>query len=669
MNISQYFSKAIAFAQSTRSRFASVIIGSAEWRNTVITAALEMINGRAVQLGGTPVSGFDFYKSEKGHLLLGQECHLLYIDLSENYNANAINAALGIVIGGGIVLFRGPVDIQSNYANQWLDTALKNLNILDEVCTLPCVGDYTFSAEDPYKEQKYVIDEIISVKRRRAHRPLVITADRGRGKTSALGYAAVTLLSQPSCSIVVTAPRWESVKGLFSIVENQLINCEHSERYTLRYNDSVLRFVAPDALDSYHSSTDILFVDEASSLPLPYLFKFSDSFARVVFSTTVNGYEGCGRGFSLKFLAWLQEHKPHYRELKMTQPIRWAKNDALEIWVNESFLLSQPVRKDFKFDVNDVLNYGKLKHFTQKELIENKSLLEDIFHILVDAHYQTSPNDLIHLLSDPSVSVFAFVYDDCPIGCVTVVNESALSAELAQQVRAGTRRPKGALTPITFLNQIGISDGASVDWFRIMRIALLPELQGKGIGSHILSLLSSILGSHFISTSFGVTSELAKFWMNNNFVPVKIGSHKDQASGCYSLLMIHQNSLSEQWAELAYQHFKYLFPRLLNRELRELDVETSMQLLLSGACQNFPLVPYDLIRNYAFGGSNYESVSVWLELLFLSIDSEKRSILGDIFILKVLKNYTWTECAKLKNLSGKKAVESRLKENLRLLLE
>lgn len=671
VDIVDFFRKAISFAHSNNFRYPLVIRDDAVWKNNVLLSALSVVEGRSVQLGGKPVTGYEYYKAGQGNLLLGQECRLLYIDLSEDYNANSINAALGTVIGGGIVLFSCPQNIPDNFANQWLIQALSEIDSIDETSSLPSL--YLSQAmpviEDIFSEQKLVVEEVVAVKRRRANRPLVITADRGRGKTTALGLAAARLLSESTCSLVVTAPRWESVKGLFSAVISSLGIQNHFHSYTIQYNDSLLRFVAPDALESCLGDTDILFVDEASSLPLATLFSLCDSFPRVVFSTTVHGYEGCGRGFSLKFIAWLNAHYPLYRQLTMIQPMRWAQNDPVEEWANNTFLLSPPLREDFHCSAVDVISDSQLLLHTPEQLINDKQLLSEIFHILVDAHYQTSPNDLMHLLSDPLVSILSLVYENRVLGCVTVVAEPPLPNELIQDVSLGKRRPKGYLTPISFLNQIGVKAGASVSWYRIMRIALLPELQKQGIGSYLLSSVSSVLGSQYISTSFGATAELTRFWMRNNFVPVKIGSHKDQASGCYSLLMIYQSCSVNEWANLAYNYFKFSFPRLLNRELKQLDLVTSCQLLLIGPCDIQIQIPYELIKNYALGGSNYESVSVWLEEFYFSLESAQRNILGNVFLLKVLKNCSWSECSVLLNLSGKKEVEALLREKLKSIYD
>ena len=64
-------------------------------------------------------------------------------------------------------------------------------------------------------DQQRAIEAIVRTGRGRRRRPLVITADRGRGKSAALGMAAVALLQQGRQHVVVTAPSAKAVETLF----------------------------------------------------------------------------------------------------------------------------------------------------------------------------------------------------------------------------------------------------------------------------------------------------------------------------------------------------------------------------------------------------------------------------------------------------------------------
>lgn len=60
-------------------------------------------------------------------------------------------------------------------------------------------------------------------------------------------------------------------------------------------------FMAPDALLASGARADWLVVDEAAAIPAPLLLQLVSRFPRILLTTTVQGYEGTGRGFLLSF--------------------------------------------------------------------------------------------------------------------------------------------------------------------------------------------------------------------------------------------------------------------------------------------------------------------------------------------------------------------------------
>lgn len=171
-------------------------------------------------------------------------------------------------------------------------------------------------------------------------RPLILTADRGRGKSSTLGIAAAQLLAERhGFNIIVTAPSVKAVEPVFSHASQGLESCEVINATHIRHQGGSLRFVAADELLKSKPDCDLLFVDEAAAIPIPMLKSMVDIYHRMIFSTTVHGYEGSGRGFGIKFESWLSEHRPGWKGFKLEQPIRWNNNDPLEAWLFDCFLL------------------------------------------------------------------------------------------------------------------------------------------------------------------------------------------------------------------------------------------------------------------------------------------------------------------------------------------
>ena len=91
------------------------------------------------------------------------------------------------------------------------------------------------------------------------------------------------------------------------------------------------RFMAPDALLSSSETADWLIVDEAAAIPAPLLHQLVARFPRTLLTTTVQGYEGTGRGFLLKFCARF----PIFDAMSCNNPcagrrdVRWSKLSAM----------------------------------------------------------------------------------------------------------------------------------------------------------------------------------------------------------------------------------------------------------------------------------------------------------------------------------------------------
>ena len=71
-------------------------------------------------------------------------------------------------------------------------------------------------------EQKALVEALVRFGLGRRRRPLVVTADRGRGKSAALGMAAAQLLLQGRQQVLVTAPSVDNVQTLFRHAASEL---------------------------------------------------------------------------------------------------------------------------------------------------------------------------------------------------------------------------------------------------------------------------------------------------------------------------------------------------------------------------------------------------------------------------------------------------------------
>ncbi len=656
------FSSLRQIAAQQKYRYGVVLEGQELWNKQVCQRWIASLPSSTVfQLGGEPLSTTRYATFKQGQQLLGQECELLICDFSDGWDANSFSAALGTVVGGGIVVILGFSADVDNHADQWMQRALKQLISLSENSSFELPSVCCESSEIDFSQQQLAIENIVRVVEGHRKRPLVLTADRGRGKSSSLGLAAAKLMKQRDINILVTAPNLSAVKPVFQFAEHSLDDAI-VKRGCVETPSSSLRFIAPDELLLQRPECDLLLVDEAASIPLPMLEAMVENYHRTVFSSTINGYEGCGRGFTLKFQHWLKSVRSGCRFQNISQPIRWNLGDPLEAWHRDSFLL------DFDFEsIEQNINTSNIEYRSvdKDELVAKPELTHHIFSLLVNAHYQTSPNDLFHLLSDPSINVHIATGGGRVVACILSVAEGKLDDDLIEAIQNGERRPRGHLTPVTLANQLGIAIAAKQSSTRIMRIAVHPDLQNMGVGAHFVDWFIGQHACDYVSTCFGATASLVKFWQMCGFQAVKIGSQRDQSSGCYSLVMVKGEAL--EWLVGATTHFFTHFVHELSDSLKLIEFDLVKVLLAQSQFSN-PSLPLQLLEQYSCGGANYESIAVWLHQFLLSLPSDHFNHVSDLMMGKVLLRMSWTQCAHQFHLTGRKQIENTMKRELAVLM-
>lgn len=158
-----------------------------------------------------------------------------------------------------------------------------------------------------------------------------------------------------------------------------------------------------------------------------------------------------------------------------------------------------------------------------------------VYELLCAAHYRTSPLDLRRMMDAPGQH-FAVAHAGVDIaGALWLVEEGGLPPELSRAVWAGFRRPRGNLVAQSLAAHGGSPLAATLKGRRISRIAVHPHRQREGIGER---LIRSASGEDYLSVSFGYTDELWRFWQQCGFVLVRMGSHREASSGCYTAMAI-----------------------------------------------------------------------------------------------------------------------------------
>ena len=679
-------------AQHNDHRYGVVFDGDFDWQNSAVTTFLQDANSQTVfQIGGTSFEGAIYAPVKKGQQLLGRECQVLVCDFREQFDANGFSAALGSLVGGGLLLVLPPkVDDSKNsesFGQRWLKLHFDKLlsvsqsdeqaGVIEAVNSLPQkLNDDNFT--DRFEQQKTAIELVKKVVTGHRKRPLILTADRGRGKSSTLGIAAAQLLAErQGLNIIVTAPSLKAIEPVFSHALQRLDTCEVINATHIVYQGGSLRFVAPDELLKSKPDCDLLLVDEAAAIPIPMLKSMVGSYHRMVFSTTVHGYEGSGRGFGIKFEAWLAEHRPGWKGYKLEQPIRWSNNDPLERWLFDCFLLgddfcpSEPSVDESEELPDGALNQLSLVELSKADSLVNPQKLLQCFSLLVDAHYQTSPNDLMQFLNNPAIHLFAAWQQDECLGCMLVTEEGGLDQELIAQVQVGKRRPQGHLAPVLLANQLGSVEAATSRCLRVMRIAVSIRRQGLGIGRWMLERLSEEAvqteQADYLATSFGATSELISFWNSSEFEAVHIGHQRDQASGCHSVLMVKAlNSSPQSWLKQIQNHFERSFCFLVSGSLASLETDM-VRVLLPNSVQAVSEFEIQLVRSYVNGGNSYDAISFSVLNLILLSNAREASI-SDLLLAKVVQQKEWVACIEQFNLVGRKQAEVQFRQDVDFLL-
>ncbi|SEA83899.1 GNAT family N-acetyltransferase [Alkalimonas amylolytica] len=530
------------------------------------------------------------------HKHLGTECDWLIINAEQGFPADLVAAVSGSIKAGGLWLLLMPEPEQwikqpnSDHRHLLpypLDAAKHQGDFLrffyhrlqqcslawltpDEVLQAPSFSAAKASepAPAPYAstEQQAAVAAIHKVALGHRKRPLVLTAHRGRGKSAALGLAAAEL-AQHDKQILLTAPN-ESAAAICQ---------QHFAAHTGTKQQALLRFLPIDVLLKQQPHADVVLVDEAAAIPTPLLQQLVQAYPRVVFATTEHGYEGTGRGFQLRFQAYLQQHFTGYKQLQLKQPIRYADGDPLEHLLFHSLLLNLSEQDPVWDGAIDALQLLKL---SSGQLLKQPELLQSLFHLLSLAHYQTRVDDLAALLDNSQLEMFALLQDDDLLACALISLEGELPELLSKEILLGKRRVQGHLLAQSLAFHLQQPELTQQPMARIQRIVVHPTLQGQGLGTELLNRICAHYqqAERLIGTSFAVSTQVLRFWLKAGFVPVRLGIKADQASGEHSLLMLQQSDKHHsrlQQLESSFRHQLYdqipaFYPELSPALLKQL---------------------------------------------------------------------------------------------------
>lgn len=641
--------------------------------------------------------------------MLGSENALIIF--SDSYlTVDAFAALSGTLIAGGIFIlvipdiekqrqeslfFKRLLSILNANPNHFFiaqsqgELSWKNFNVVEPAGArnkdnypLACITAEQFSAVQ-------AIHKVVTGHRKR---PLVLTADRGRGKSSALAIACAELMKsnqENDFHIVITAPDKQALTVFFLQLAKSLPTVEKHQNNVI-FGRSSLSFIAIDQLIKHSVNANLVMVDEAAAIPVYLLEQLLIKNHRMVFSSTVHGYEGAGRGFTLKFQKTLKRLCPQWKKFHINQPIRWGEHDPLEKLIFDVCLLNAELPMLSVTQLQGLLTHQPdtnsdlflFRVIDAKTLASDEALLQQVFAVLVTAHYQTKPSDLQLLMDNPQVKLaclFSNNEKEALIAVALLMNEGASNGVCAEDIVAIKRskqRLRNQFLPQSLLSHCSVEEAFDFNYLRIMRIAVHPEIQQQGIGSYFVAqveLFAKKQGIDFVGSSFGANHDLLSFWLKASYKTVRIGFTKDKASGEHSALMIKGfNSAAKLLEKKLSIAFYRSFDYLLLEEYQSLSTEI-VHLLLSqqeSECLT-ALSAIDLANVAAFslGERLYSSCAyslyLWLKHDLLSSklmcnkNTEKNVL---IIIARLIQKYSCEKVCQQHGLTGKKMLNQQMKD-------
>ncbi|MCU7555092.1 GNAT family N-acetyltransferase [Alteromonas sp. ASW11-19] len=494
--------------------------------------------------------------------LLGSEYNIAVFDATGPFRPSALLALAGTIKRSGrLLILAPPLDawptdpavLDTHFLSHgWTLTNSKYLQyVIAQAQQDPDLGIYShkltlpgsleapalISADPPFatSDQARAYAQFFADKEG-AH-SAIITAPRGRGKSALLGQLAARLMAE-GASVLLTSAAKEAVTPVFrhlarakNVHLTAPLICRHEE------TGACLRWVAPDNPELLTRNPNWVFVDEAAALPLPQLRAITEHATRCVLTTTLDGYEGSGQGFVQRFVPAFLSDRADARHYTLTQPVRWADNDPVERFLNCTLLFDQ--HSPAPTCPADELTYRWCR-FDQLA----PSSLAQVMQLLMVAHYQTTPDDLMRLIDAPDVLVAIVCSADEKhiIGALIINREGGRRLQdLAAHIATGQRRVKGHLGAQRLTLLMADPQLARLRYWRVNRIAVRTEYRQQKVGSKLLAFVSEEARHQHIdaiTSSFGFTSPLMAFWASNAFIQVHHGVKTDKASGRQSALVV-----------------------------------------------------------------------------------------------------------------------------------
>ncbi|GCC31718.1 RNA cytidine acetyltransferase [Chiloscyllium punctatum] len=336
-------------------------------------------------------------------------------------------------------------------------------------------------------------------------------------------------------------------------------------------------------------------------------------------------------------------------EVSLHEAIRYAPGDLVEKWLNDLLCLdclniSRIISGYPLPELCDLYYVNRDTLFCYHKASE--TFLHRLMSLSVASHYKNSPNDLQILSDAPAHHLFCLLPPVQPtqnsLPEVLAVIQVALEGEISHQsVMNSLSRGKkafGDLIPWIVSEQFQDPDFGSLSGGRIVRIAVHPDCQRMGYGSRAMQLLQmyyegkfpcleeqeshkpteiTTVGSEavglldevlaprkdlpplllklserppekldYLGVSYGLTSQLLKFWKKAGYVPVYLRQTSNELTGEHSCIMLKRlnaeedvESTEENWLFAFWSDFRRRFLSLLSFQFSSFPPSVAQNIL------------------------------------------------------------------------------------------
>ncbi|MAF17824.1 MAG: hypothetical protein CMH96_00210 [Oceanospirillaceae bacterium] len=538
------------------------------------------VSGISVNIPELGLDGIADIQPQQAKQYLGRSHNILIYQAIDEFNINSFCALCGTLVAGGLAIIIVPdqqaweqcIDkqakgygynqekITSPFRSWWqgiwdnhhgvmiLSAQAQSEAEIQTYQSLPAIDQFKVDKNLRLKPDQDAVVKAVTNLVSKEQTVFCLSGARGRGKTVALA-AALSQLAKQGVPTIITSAASQSASSVLQ---------QHSLEYSLNSP-----FIAIDQLlelvPKASQPAQLVVVEEAASMPMALLQALMTRYSRLVLVSSQDGYEGSGQGLAIKLPLIARREGFSLDYLELTKPMRWLAADPLEDLLQQSFLVKQLPAVAKQCDLS------KLSHsvVAGQTLIDQPSLLEQVYSLLTLAHYQTSPQDLRLLLDHPDMSIHIWLnQQDQLVGVACVMAEGGLASPLTTAIARGERRVQGHLLPQILAQQAGLATAAGLHMRRIQRIAVHPDIQQRGLGKQMLSQLydyyCQIGQIDCLGASFAAEPEVVRFWLASGYFPVWAGQRLDTATALPSVQVVLPIShTAQEQTKLLQAHFFY----------------------------------------------------------------------------------------------------------------